>query len=476
MPGLRVALLLLTIPALAGAVDVPQGEQPKVDGVVEDAEWKGAARLAAGDGEAFLLASGRVLCIGIRVKRPYAGERIDLQAADEAGKNYSSHSFHPACTVPPVSLYPLAPVFVRRASYALRQQAPVAPPASCLFRARVYTDADSWSAEIAVALEGLEVSPVTPIVFTLDVLHPAGETRPIPFAPPRGEALKDWQHLVATWPEGAPSFLTPEEDSNRAFELSLSLETLAIVMQQDPESTPVADAVQARKSTKRIDALLAGLDACVARDPLDFFALATRASLLRRANRLEDAWKAEEEIWRHEPGRPSHLFSGLRRMMLISDLKFEEAAAMPLPGRDRITVLAEAWAREVAARGRDKGLPRVAFDTNRGRVVVEIFDRDAPKAAARLLALVGKGAFTDAVFDEVTGAAFARATPKPALRSEPEGTRRAWRGTISFADSGALRFHTGTDTAPAVGRIVEGMDAVDALDAMDRIKSAEILP
>jgi len=476
VPGLRVALLLLVIPALARAVDVPQGEMPKIDGVVEDQEWKGATRLAGEDGEAFLLASGRVLCIGIRVKRPYAGERIDLQAADELGKNYSSHAFHPACTIPPVSLYPLAPVFARRASYALRQQAPVAPPVSCLFRARVYTDADSWSAEIAVALESLEVSPVMPIVFTLDVIHPAGETRPIPFAPPKGETPKEWQRLVATWPEGAPSFLTAEEDKNRAFELSLSLETLAMVMRQDAESTPVADAVQGRKNTKMIDALLAGLDACVERDPLDFFALATRASLLRRANRLDDAWKTEEEIWKHEPGRQSHLFAGLRRMILISQLRFEEAAAMPLPGRDRILVLAEAWAKEVAAREQDKGLPRIAFDTSRGRVVVEVFDRDAPKAAARLLALAGKGACTDAGVDEVTGAAFARTTPKPALRSEAEGARRAWRGTISFTEAGALRFHTGSDTAPAVGRIVEGMEAVDALDAMDKIKSAEILP
>jgi cyclophilin family peptidyl-prolyl cis-trans isomerase len=149
---------------------------------------------------------------------------------------------------------------------------------------------------------------------------------------------------------------------------------------------------------------------------------------------------------------------------------------MRLPGRDRIAAMAEAWAKEVKARERDTGLPRVAFETTRGRVTVELFERDAPKAAARLLALVEKGAFADAVFDEVTGAASARAVPRPAVRVEPEGGRRAWRGTVSFAESGALRFHTGHDTAPAVGRVVLGMEAVDALDAVDRIKSAERLP
>jgi cyclophilin family peptidyl-prolyl cis-trans isomerase len=475
VPRLRIASFLLLATALTGAVDVPQGELPAIDGAVEEAEWKGATRLAADGGEAFVVAAGRVLCIGIRVNRPYKGERIDLQAADDLGKNYASHSFHPACTVPPVSLYPLAPVFVRRASYALRQQAPIAPPVSCLFRARVYTEADAWSAEIAVALEALDVSPVKPIVFTLDILHPAGETPPIVFAPTEGETPKDWQRLVASWPESAPSFLTLDEDRRRAFELSLSLETLALVMQRDPETRPVADAVDVRKNGKKIDEILAGLDACVAKDPLDFFALATRASLLRRANRIEAAWTAQEEMWRHEPGRESHLFAGIRRMILISAMRFEEAAAMRLPGRDRIALMAEAWAKEAAARELDKGLPRIAFETTRGRVTVELFERDAPKAAAHLLALADNGAFADAVFDEVTGAASARAAPKPAVRVEPEGTRRAWRGTISFAESGALRFHTGHDTAPAVGRIVEGMEAVDALDAMDRIRSAETL-
>lgn len=475
MPGLRVASFLLLAASVAGAVDVPQGELPRIDGAVDEAEWKGAARLPAKGAEAFLLASGRVLCIGVRASRPYRGERIDIQVSDEPGKNYSSHSFHPACTVPPVSLYPLAPVFVRRASYALRQQAHIAPPASCLFRARVYTEADAWSAEIAVALESLEVSPLMPIVFTLDVLHPAGETPPIAFAPQRGEAPKDWQRLVASWPDSAPSFLTPEEDRRRAFELSLSLETLAVVMQRDPEATPVGDAVDRRKNTKRIDEILAGLDACVAADPLDFFALATRASLLRRANRLEAAWKAQEEMWRFEAGRKSHLLAGPRRMILVSEMRFEEAAAMDLPGRDRMAALAEAWGKELDARDADKGLPRVAFETARGRVTVELFERDAPKAAARVLALAEEGAFADAAFDEVTGAAFAAVLPRNAVRVEPEGARRAWRGTLSFAESGALRFHTGHDTATAVGRVVEGMEAVDALDAHDRIKSAEIL-
>ncbi len=475
MPGVRVALALLLVAANLAATDVPEAACPQIDGAIAEEEWRGAARLVAEGSEAFLLSSGRVLCVGVRIARPYGGERIDLQVSDEGGKNYSSHAFHPASTIPPLSPYPIAPVVAKRASFALRREAPLAPPASCRFRARVYTDAESWSAEFAIALEALEVSPMQRIVFTLDVVHPAGETAPIAFAPREGEEPRQWQPLAARWPAEAPAFLTPDEDRDRAFELALFREALGFVAGKEAPETPVADAVQGRKDTARIDDLLAQLDRCVTRDPMDLFALASRASLLRRANRIADAWEAEAPMWRLEPGRASLLIAGTRRMLLIADMRFEEAAALDLPGRDEIRAMGDAWKRELLARERDGDLPRVAFDTTRGRVVVSLFERDAPKAAKSLLALVARGACTEVAFDEVTGAVFAQATPKDAERPAPEGTRRAWRGTLSFSDSGALRFRTGHDASPAVGRVVEGMAAVDALDFGDRIRSAEIL-
>jgi len=475
VPGLRVALALLLVAANVAATDVPQGVLPRIDGTAGEEEWRGAVRLAAEGGEAFLLASGRVLCVGVRIARPYAGERIDLQVADELGKNYSSHAFHAAATIPPLSPYPIAPVIVRRASFTLRREAPLAPPASCSFRARVYTEAKSWSAEFAIALEALEVSPMQRIVFTLDVVHPAGETAPIAFAPPRGEEPRQWEPLAAQWPADAPAFLTPDEDRDRAFELALFCEAFGIVSGKPAAETPVADAVHGRKDTARIDDLVAHLDRCITRDPSDLFALASRASLLRRANRIAEAWEAEAPMWRLEPGRASLLVAGTRRTLLIADMRFEEAAAIDLPGRDGVQAMGEAWKRELKARELDGELPRVAFDTTRGRVVVALFDRDAPNAAKAILALAGSGACADVAFDEVVGAAYAQVTPKGAEPLAPEGARRAWRGTLSLSDSGALRFRTGHDPVAAIGRVVEGMDAVDALDFDDRIRSAEIL-
>ncbi|MFI5403408.1 MAG: peptidylprolyl isomerase, partial [Planctomycetota bacterium] len=352
---------------------------------------------------------------------------------------------------------------------------PLAPSVSCLFRARVYTEADSWSAEFAVALEALEVSPMQRIVFTLDVVHPAGERPPVAFAPPRGEEPRDWQPLSAKWPAEAPAFLTPEEDRNRAFELVLFKEALGLVAGKAAAETPVADAVQGSKNTSAIDDLLARLDRCVAADSHDLFAIASRASLLRRANRLADAWKSEMRMWLFEPGRASLLLAGTHRTLLIADMRFDEAAAMDLPGQDEIRAMAEAWKKERQARTLDAAHPQVAFETTRGRVVVELFDRDAPKATKALLALVARGACTDLAFDDVTGAAFAQATPTGAERVEAEGGRLAWRGTLAFTESGALRFRTGHEPSPAVGYVVLGMEAVDALDRADRIRSAEIL-
>ncbi len=475
MPGVRLAFSLLLVAAGGAATDVPQGALPEIDGAIGEEEWRGATRLKADGHEALLLASGRVLCVGVRLARPYVGERIDLQVADELGKNYSSHAFHPASTIPPLSPYPIAPVIARRASFALRRQAPLAPPASCRFRARVYTEAESWSAEFAIALEALEVSPMQRILFTLDVVHPAGETAPVAFAPPRGEEPGQWQPLAVEWPADAPAFLTPDEDRDRAFELALFREMLGLVAGKQADETPVADAVQGRKSTARIDELLAQLDRCVAADPLDLFALASRTALLRRANRIDAAWKSEEPMWRLESGRASLLVAGMRRSLLIADARFDEAAEMDLPGRDEIRKMAEAWKRERQARTLDSNHAQVAFETTRGRVVVELFDRDAPRATKALLGLVGRGACTDLAFDEVTGSTFAQATPPGAESAEAEGARLAWRGTLSFAESGALRFRTGHDRSLAVGHVVEGMEAVDALDFGDRIKSAEIL-
>jgi len=128
-------------------------------------------------------------------------------------------------------------------------------------------------------------------------------------------------------------------------------------------------------------------------------------------------------------------------------------------------------------------LPRVAFETTKGRIVVVLFAKEAPRAVAHLLALVEAGHYAGASFDEVTGGLGARAKAKkaPAKRLPlEESKRRAWRGSVAFVWEGGsagadLRFATGHGSEAAVGRVLEGMEFVDALEAGDRIESARAL-
>jgi hypothetical protein len=449
---------------------------PAIDGAVDEAEWKGAVRLVAGGGDAYLLTSGRTLCIAVRMARPYAGERVSLHVAERRGPNYSGHFFHPACTLPPISSYPTAPVLVRRGSFALIKDTPWSAPASCLFRARVFEDAGSWSAEAAISLDGLDVSPVQPLVFQLNVADPAGSVPQIEFAPAATEAPQGWQPLGVTWPPDPPPFLTPEEDRRRAFELSLCLESM-LVLRGEEAAGPLSGALSHRLSRKRTAALIERLDECLAADPRDHFAAAMKAAVLLRANRIEDSWKAEKALSDVELARGSLLAASLRRQLLCAEMRFEEAARLDLPGKDQIRALMVAWRAELARRDRDArrdDLPRVAFETNRGRVVVELFAEEAPKGAAHLVALAEAGAFDKVAFDTVTGGAFAQATPGASERIAAEETGRiAWRGSVTFAE-GAVRFRTGHDGAPAVGRIVEGMEHIDALEFGDDIRSATV--
>lgn len=480
MPGLRCAPLgVLLFVCTAAAVDVPAGPLPQIDGVVTDAEWHGATRLQAKTGTARMRIAGRVLCIAIEMRQPYRGERIDFHVAD-LRRNWSWHSFHPACTVPPQNLYPIAPVLVRRGSYARRVGATFDPPRACLFRARVYENEQSWSAEIAVALQALDVSPFARIVFQLTVRHPATEKGAVPFVPGAVDP-GSWPPLVARWPQVEEPFMTREEDTRRTLELQIFQEFLDAWTKKEVRKPVFGAVLDKRKNNRKIEALRQKLVACVDADPRDFFARFNLVHLLRRANRLDDAEAAAAALEKQFPRAPT---ANVRRPLLFARERFAEGLRLSAEGdAPAAQELVEAWDEEAAARlleGPD--LPRVAFQTTKGRVVVVLYARDAPQSVARLLELVAAGHYTNASFDEVTGSVDARArAAEPAAQRLPRERcrRRCWRGTLAFvwedgSSGGDLRFLTGHGGDTAVGRVVEGMEFVDALEAGDRIESAKV--
>jgi len=479
----RAQLALLLFAATAAAVDVPAGPMPRIDGEVADAEWHGARSLETPAGTARLRVAGRVLCIAIEMRRPYGGERIDLHVADQRD-NWSWHALHPACTLPPASVAPIAPVLVRRGSLRRSSEAPIGPPRACRFRARIYAEENSWSAEVAVALQALGVSPLGQIAFQLTVRHPAGDKDIVRFAP-GGDDPRTWPALVAGWPPVEEPFMTRDEDARRTLELDLFNEVLDARTKREIAKPLLGAALDHRKNNEKIAALRGRLTACVESDPGDFFARVSLVHFLRRANRLEEAEAAATALEKQFPfGRSDRTVISARRAVLFAQGRFAEVRKLEAPDKDAAAMkeIVTAWDDEAATRLVERpDLPRVAFETTKGRIVVVLYEKDAPRSAAHLLALVRAGHYAGAEFVAVTGGAGAQARAKPATRrlTQEDNKRRGWRGTLALVwedgSAGAdLRFLTGHGDDAAVGRVIEGMEFVDALEAGDRIESAKV--
>lgn len=485
MSALRLIGALLLLATAAHALEVPAGAMPKIDGVVGADEWNGAAKLQTEAGVARLLVAGRVLCIGLALDQAYAGERIDLHVADAEGVNYTWHAFHPACPTPDLPGYPMATALVRRSSWINRPEASVEGTRQCRFRSHVYADKDSWSAEIAVDIAALDVSVVKSIRFRLDVAVPNKGANGYEFAP-GGTRPPEWMALEANWPDGGQELRTEAEDKNRAYEVALFLEFLAMASGGPPPEAILGPAVFGRKDNERIEAILARLDECLEADPADFFAGLVRVQVLRRANRYEDAWAALRSVGKRFPflDQDKPPFAAERFNLLVAMGRFEEALAMPLPEEAQAywKEVELQWTLEQFRWETAEGLPRVAFETDKGRIVAEIY----PECQEHFLTLVRDGYFDDKVLGEVIGGLGARIDEKKPklLGPVPKPARFAWRGTIALPFT-KEKDHVGSQLTIAtgmslrgfagVGRIVEGMEHADALESGDKIQSARVM-
>ncbi len=482
---------------------IPVGELPTINGTVKDKEWQGAATLAQGGYETrILLAKGRILCIAIKAGRGYRGERIDLHVADARGENYAIHAFHPACGIPGVERLVVAPVMTRHTSWKLRRDARMSPSLSCLFRARVLKSADDWSAEIAVDLAALDVSPLRPIMMRLDVTLPRARRTVTLLG--GGAAPAEWTRIRAPWNAHAPALDIPEEDERRTFELDLFRELAARAGGRPPRIPLLAPALDKTMSKKRIAALLKRLDKCIAADPDDLFAALTKARILRRAHRFAKAKEALAAIRKRlphlDPKRPPFAAEAFALTIAQGDLD----AAVRFEGlhRDQMRqwqLLRAAWRRERTAREKDKergDLPRVVFETAHGKIVVVLHEDAAPNATAHVIGLVESGALNGRAFHSVTGglggAVRARVpkagtkTPERFAKLVGKTRQRAWRGTLALVPdknkTGVgrdLLFTTGPaflqQNLVAIGRVVEGQQHLDALEIGDSIRSAKVL-
>jgi peptidyl-prolyl cis-trans isomerase B (cyclophilin B) len=139
-------------------------------------------------------------------------------------------------------------------------------------------------------------------------------------------------------------------------------------------------------------------------------------------------------------------------------------------------------------------LPQVTIETNRGRIVLELAEDDAPNTVANFVSLAEKGFYNGVTFHRVladfmiqggdpTGTG--RGGPGYVIADEFSPRLRHARGVISMANAGP---NTGgsqffithvpcpyLDGKHAVfGRVTEGMDVVDSIRQGDRIEKVTV--
>jgi cyclophilin family peptidyl-prolyl cis-trans isomerase len=152
----------------------------------------------------------------------------------------------------------------------------------------------------------------------------------------------------------------------------------------------------------------------------------------------------------------------------------------------------EAWAKEKAIRDTEAkadDLPRVLLKTNKGDIVIELFENQAPNAVANFISLVKKGFYNGLSFHRVLPGFMAQGgDPKGDGTGGPGYTiacecarpdhRLHFRGTLSMAhrgrDTGGSQFFLTFVPTPhldgkhtAFGRVVEGMDVLAKLQRRD---------
>lgn len=179
----------------------------------------------------------------------------------------------------------------------------------------------------------------------------------------------------------------------------------------------------------------------------------------------------------------------------------------------------EFWKEEQAIRAKEDAapaaeqLPQVELDTTRGKIVIELFENEAPNTVANFISLVESGFYDGTQFHRVIPNFMAQGgdpNTRPGAEGQPgtggpgytikcewdqPNSRRHFAGTLSMAhagrDSGGSQFFlthlptphldkdvavpAGRDAHTVFGRVIEGMDVVLALKAGDNIAAAKVL-
>lgn len=156
----------------------------------------------------------------------------------------------------------------------------------------------------------------------------------------------------------------------------------------------------------------------------------------------------------------------------------------------------ELWKEELKLLEADKAKknPRLVLETDKGRIVIELFEDDAPNTVASMVSLARKGFYDGLNFHRVEPSFVAQGgcpkgtgTGSPGYLLKREISKRNhFRGTVAMArsqlpDSAGSQFYICVANSRSVlslsgeyatiGRVIEGMEIADMLRVGDKIKS-----
>lgn len=547
---------LLALGADAGAaLGIPAGAPPKLDGRLEDAEWKGAARLEQGGLVLHLKHDGKALYVGVTCPEPFRGsEELYLLLDTDAGGGATPASDDLQFSFNPFSLLRL-PWEESRGDGKSWTKVP--SPSGWTAEASP-GPGGRFQAEFAASLGRL--GPGESPRARLGVLV-SGDRR---FLAPEGLNLytpDSWLEMnleggVAADPaaRGSPELFSKLEE--RLAKAQAAREAFRAVQARDAElskrTEPPKTQAEALALQQAAEAVVLGLEKAVDLEPGNPFLHFGRASakvnyfgdfdgaledfeaackalpgesrmILRLAeayqmsNRHAEAVTVVDALLDLEPGQPrGYLLRGQLRQALgsfdaaVDD--FRKVGTFPIDAKngrmvdallEQALALQKAWPEELQARKRDEAkgdLPRVEIQTGRGKILLELFEDDAPNTVANFLSLV-QARFYDGIrfHSAVPGQVIQGGDPYSRNPEDPRmgrggpgyriptqtSARRHWRGVITMAraelDTDGSQFFLTIQPLPHLdgkyavfGRVLEGQDVVDKLRPGDLITGIQI--
>jgi len=139
-------------------------------------------------------------------------------------------------------------------------------------------------------------------------------------------------------------------------------------------------------------------------------------------------------------------------------------------------------------------LKKAVIETEKGNIVIELFEKDAPNTVANFESLIKKGFYNGLIFHRVIpgfviqgGCPHGTGTGGPGYKIKCEiNPNKHLRGSLSMAhagkDTGGSQFFVCYDAFPHLdglhtvfGKVLEGMEVVDKIKQGDKMKEVTIV-